>query len=525
MVPARPLRAALAALVLGGALSSARAATEPRALVLFNRPVADLRATLGGLGPAERVARAQRRFDALGDAALTLPVSTRPLQTEDGTGLTLEVDGRPVFSLLPADLDPEDHQSLEQAVAQARLRLADALHARHAQSDPGTLGRGLATVLAVLLAWGAGGWGVLRLHGWLDARADAAGEDSHHAGWRTYARLAGWRLLTVLAWLLAAGLLYGGVLAALAAFPWSLPWSEHLAGFVHRLGGWLLTGLMAAVPGLLTVALVLAVARIAQEVLDLLFGQVQAGRLRLPFVHLETAGATRRLLVGLLWGLALAAAYPYLPGAGTDAFKGLSVLFGIMITLGSSGVMTQLMSGLVVVYSRSLKRGDFVSVDGVEGVVREVGALAVKVVTMRNEEVTLPHSVITASPIRNYSKLSGSQGTLVSTQVTIGYDTPWRQVHALLVNAALATPGLRAHPQPFVYQRALGDFFVVYELFAHIDQPLDRVPILSALHAAVQDEFNRHGVQIMSPHFYEQPGQALVVPESRWWTPPARRPD
>jgi small-conductance mechanosensitive channel len=251
---------------------------------------------------------------------------------------------------------------------------------------------------------------------------------------------------------------------------------------------------------------------------------VQTGRLRVPFLHPETVEATRRVANLLVWGLALAAAYPYLPGAQTDAFKGLSVLFGLMITLGSTGVVTQLMSGLVVVYSRSLKKGDFIAVNGVEGVVSEVGALAVKVVNMRNEEITVPHSVMTSNNVHNYSKLAGEQGSLVSTRVTIGYDVPWRQVHAMLEAAAARTPGLRTEPPPFAYQRALSDFYVEYELFAHIDRPLDRVAIVSALHAAIQDEFNTHGVQIMSPNFYEQPAQPVIVPPGTWFEPPARRP-
>jgi small-conductance mechanosensitive channel len=278
------------------------------------------------------------------------------------------------------------------------------------------------------------------------------------------------------------------------------------------------------VPGLLTFGVVLLVARAVQEVLGTVLRHVQTGRLRVPFLHPETVEATRRVANLLVWGLALAAAYPYLPGAQTDAFKGLSVLFGLMITLGSTGVVTQLMSGLVVVYSRSLKKGDFIAVNGVEGVVSEVGALAVKVVNMRNEEITVPHSVMTSNNVHNYSKLAGEQGSLVSTKVTIGYDVPWRQVHAMLEAAAARTPGLRTEPPPFAYQRALGDFYVEYELFAHIDRPLDRVAIVSALHAQIQDEFNTHGVQIMSPHFLDQPAQPVVVPPRKWFEPPARRP-
>jgi small-conductance mechanosensitive channel len=210
--------------------------------------------------------------------------------------------------------------------------------------------------------------------------------------------------------------------------------------------------------------------------------------------------------------------------SSSDAFKGLSVMFGFMLTLGSAGIVTQLMSGLVLVYSRALSVGDFVDIGGTVGVVSELGVLSTKIIDMRNEEVTIPNAVLIGNSIRNYSRLSGERGTLVSTKVTIGYDSPWRQIHALLIAAAEQTSGLRSAPQAFVYQRALADFYVEYELFAYMDQPLNRVPVLSALHANIQDQFNAHGVQIMSPHFMEQPGAPVVVPVDQWYAPPAAPP-
>jgi small-conductance mechanosensitive channel len=213
-----------------------------------------------------------------------------------------------------------------------------------------------------------------------------------------------------------------------------------------------------------------------------------------------------------------------LPGSSSDVFKGLSVLFGLMVTLGSTGLVTQAMSGLVVIYSRSLHKGDFVDINGVQGVVTEVASLATKIVNVRNEEITIPNSVVISNPIHNYSKLAGTQGTLLTTKITIGYDAPWRQVHELLIGAAKKTAGVRAMPTPYVYQRALSDFYVEYELFVSIDNPLERVPILSVLHASIQDEFNAFGVQIMSPHFLGQPDRAVVVEQARWYAPPARRP-
>jgi small-conductance mechanosensitive channel len=274
---------------------------------------------------------------------------------------------------------------------------------------------------------------------------------------------------------------------------------------------------------LVTVVVVLVITRAIADAVGYLFDAIDRGRLRLPLVHPETTSATRRIFKLLVWGLGIAVVYPYLPGSSSDAFKGLSVLFGLMVTLGSSGMVSQAIGGLVIVYSRALRKGDYVELNDVQGVVTEVGVLSTKVVNVRNEEITVPNAVLIASPIRNYSKLA-TQGTLLTAKVTIGYDAPWRQVHALLIGAARRTAGVRAAPVPFVYQRALSDFYVEYELYVSIDRPLERIPILSALHANIQDEFNENGVQIMSPHFFAQPPNAVVVPKEQWYAPPAQPP-
>ena len=496
------------------------AAAGPEPLLLFNRPVAELRAVFNGLSPAERALRAERRFAELTDTDLQAAVLVQPYKGEHHHGRVLMVGDKPVFTLLEADLDPEDHLALAPASERAARLLRSAVEARRAQAEPGLWLRGGGVAAGLLLAV-AGVWWAAAL---VQRRIDEAEDPEAGPAAATYLRVFLLRVLTAAIWALAAVLTFAALVGLLEAFPYTSPWGDRLSRSVTQLGGWLVGGAMSAVPGVLTVLLVALVARSVQDALGLFMQHVQSGRIRVPFMHADTVGATRRLLTVLVWGLALAVAYPYLPGSDSDAFKGLSVLFGLMITLGSTGVVTQMMSGLVVVYSRSLKKGDFVAVNGVEGMVSEVGALAVKIVTMRNEEITMPNAVITNSAIHNYSKLGTQQGTLLSTKVTIGYDTPWRQVHAMLVNAACATPGVRAVPVPFVYQRALSDFYVEYELFAHIDKPLERVAILSALHAGIQDEFNTYGVQIMSPNFYEQPPQPLVVPRDQWYAAPAKPP-
>jgi small-conductance mechanosensitive channel len=303
------------------------------------------------------------------------------------------------------------------------------------------------------------------------------------------------------------------------------------APLAHTLGDWLLAkvvwvaeGALDALPGLATVLVVLVLTRAVADVVGYFFQAVQQGRLRVRMFHPETAAATLRIFRLVIWALGIVIAYPYLPGSSSDAFKGISVLIGLMVTLGSAGLISQAMSGLVVVYSRSLRKGDFVDINGVQGVVTEVASLATKIVNVRNEEITIPYSVVVSTPIRNYTKLGGGQGTLITTKVTIGYDAPWRQVHTMLITAARKTPGVRPTPEPYVYQRALSDFFVEYELFANTDEPARRIPILSDLHAGILDEFNAHGVQIMSPHYAIQPRQAVLVAKDDSYAAPAEPP-
>ena len=498
-------------------------------LTLANREIVVFRAVLLDKTPEMRAERARARLLALQQAELANPVRALPASLGDLRGMQVLVGDTTIFSLLPGDLDPEEKLTLEQAAERARHNLEDALTAvRDQRRWP---------VLLLGLAHAAGVTAVLALVFFLLNRAgmamlarlgryrDALAAGARGAQMREYAVRLLISLLQLGRWVLIAVLVYGWLAYVLDHFPLTSPLGRGLAHFVLTLLDWMVEGSVQAIPAIVTIAVILTVTRAIVQVLGQFFQSVQSGRTQVPFLHPETASATRRIVTMLVWLLAIAIAYPFIPGSGSDAFKGLSVLVGVMISLGSTGLVTQMMSGLVIVYSRALRRNDFVIVNGVEGVVAEVGTLATKVVTMRNEEVTIPNSVLVASPIHNYSKLAGSQGTMLTTKVTIGYDAPWRQVHAMLILAARRTAGLRTHPEPFVYQRALSDFYVEYELFVYVDNPLTRVATLSALHANIQDAFNEHGVQILSPHFVLQPRHSVVVPPEHWYAPPAQPPE
>jgi small-conductance mechanosensitive channel len=281
-------------------------------------------------------------------------------------------------------------------------------------------------------------------------------------------------------------------------------------------------GIAQAVPALFTVFLIALVARFVNRLIHLLFNAIEAGQLRVRWIHPETAQPTRRLFTALIWVFGLVMAYPYLPGSDTDAFKGASVFLGLVLSLGSSGFVHQILSSFMITYSRALHLNDFVRVGDIEGTVTHLGILSTKIRTLRGEEATIPNANVVSQTMTNYSVTEGIEGVYVATQVTIGYDTPWRQVESLLLTAAERTSSVRRSPAPMVRQSALADFYVEYTLFVCPERPALRPATLSALHANILDVFNEYGVQIMSPNYESDPETPKIVPKERWHEPPAR---
>jgi small-conductance mechanosensitive channel len=206
-------------------------------------------------------------------------------------------------------------------------------------------------------------------------------------------------------------------------------------------------------------------------------------------------------------------AYPYLPGSGSEAFKGVSVLVGLMITVGGSNLIGQGASGLILMYSRTLRVGEYVRINEQEGTITDLGAFTTKIRTGLGEEITFPNAVLLSTTTKNYSRAVKGRGYVLDTVVTIGYDTPWRQVSAMLVEAAQRTAGVLVNPPPRVFKTALSDFYIEYRLVCQAipEQPRPRAEVLDALHSNVVDVFNAYGVQIMSPHYLGDPGTEKIV--------------
>ena len=505
-----------------------RTGAEPATLRLLNRDIVTLRAVVAGATPQRRVEQAVARIHALPAAAMDLPVRTLPFEIDGMKGTQFMLGDARLFAVHEGDADRIHGQTRDALAQQTLERLEQYRRAWHAARDGPLLLTGLAQAAAATLGLAVLAWalraGTRRTGRWLEAARGRLAQRRGGVDWRELlARLVAGSI-QIVQWLVLLLLGYLWLRLVLAGFVATQPLADEMDDWFRDRLAWVARGVLDGLPGVVTVIIVLLLTRALADVLGYFFDAVQQGRLTLPLLHRETTTATRRIVTVVVWGLGIAIAYPYLPGSSSDAFKGLSVLAGVMLTLGSSGLVTQAMSGLVVIYSRALRKGDYVEVNGVQGVVTEVASLAVKVINVRNEEITIPNSVLVSSPIHNYSKLAETHGTLLTAKVTIGYDAPWRQVHAMLEEAARRTPRVRQQPAPYVYQRALSDFYVEYELFVGIEKATERVPVQSALHASIQDVFNENGVQIMSPHFLGQPAEAVVVPRTDWYKAPARPP-
>jgi small-conductance mechanosensitive channel len=326
------------------------------------------------------------------------------------------------------------------------------------------------------------------------------------------------RLAHVAAWL---GTIYVVLSLSLSYFAETRGIARRLADLVLEPLSGLARGVLEALPGLAVILVIAMVARYILHSARFFFTQVADGRVHIEGFYPEWARPTQRLVTVLVLISAVIMAYPYIPGSGSPAFQGMAIFLGLLGSLGATGVVSNLINGLLITYMRSFRTGDLVKIGDTTGVVAESSLLVTRLRTIKNIEISVPNSLVLSGQVINYS-ISGRP--TLSTTVTIGYDTPWRQVHAMLLGAAERTPQISGDPPPFVLQTALDDFYVRYELNFTLTE-LARMPIaMSQLHQNIQDAFNEHGVQIMSPHFVANPEAPAIVPPAKWYAPPAKRP-
>jgi len=308
----------------------------------------------------------------------------------------------------------------------------------------------------------------------------------------------------------------------LARFPWTRATAHRMRGFIISPLQTMANGVVAHIPSIIFLIILYFVTRATLKLIHKFFDALRAGEVRITGFEADWSESTYKLIRLGVVVLALVVAYPYIPGGRSEAFKGISIFIGLVFSLGSSSAIANLIAGYTMTYRRAFRIGDRVKIGDTTGDVIEMRLQVTHLKTVKNEEVIIPNSAILNNEVVNFSSLAQQRGLILHTTVGIGYETPWRQVEAMLLLAAERTPGIMKEPPPFVLQKGLGDFSVTYEINVYCDNPKAMAATYTALHRNVLDIFNEYGVQIMTPAYENDPDAPKVVPKEQWFSAPAK---
>lgn len=305
----------------------------------------------------------------------------------------------------------------------------------------------------------------------------------------------------------------------LGLFPWTKGLSEQLFGYVLDPLESIIMAIIGYIPNLIIIIIIVAVAKYFIQFLKYLSNEIKLERLTLPNFYPEWAKPTFNIARFLVYAFVLVMVFPYLPYSDSGIFKGMSIFLGVLVSLGSSTAIANIVSGLVITYMRPFKVGDRVMIDNVTGDVIQKTLLVTRIRTIKNEDITVPNSKILSSHSTNYTSASKDLGLILHTTVTIGYDVPQETVKELLINAAKKSDGVDKDREPFVLQTGLEDFYISYQINAYTKQSHRMAAIYSDIHRNILDEFNKAEVEILSPHYRaERDGNEITIPKKDKYT-------
>ena len=473
--------------------------------------------------------RAQRIADRIQALAEDNGVTTRTLRLVEVPAGT-EILGGDHLIMLIADPDTHLEGVNRQVLCHAyAVRIQEAIEAFQFERQPKVQIRrtvyAVAAVLILMLGLWTGGIAVRRLGLAIDRRYK---ERIHDVAIQSLRIIRGkhiWQLLTGLlrlVWTIAAlTATYACVHYVLMLFPWTRGFAKSLFALVMSPLYTIGTALLKAIPEVIFLAVLVVVTWYLLKLIRVFFSAVERETVTLAGFDPAWAKPTYRLVRGLVIAFALVAAYPYIPGSNSQAFKGVSLLIGLIFSLGSTSLIGNMISGYSLAYRRAFKPGDRVKIGEHLGDVQDSKLMVTHLRTIKNEVVAVPNSKIVNEEVVNYSALARTEGLILHSTVGIGYEVPWRQVEAMLLEAAERTPGLLREPKPYVRQIELGTFAVTYEINVYCNEPAAMNERYTTLHQNILDIFNEYDVQIMTPAYENDPERAKVVPKDHWYSPPA----
>jgi small-conductance mechanosensitive channel len=297
-------------------------------------------------------------------------------------------------------------------------------------------------------------------------------------------------------------------------FPWTRGLSakifDYVATPVEKIG----LAVLSYLPNIFYILVIVVLIRLVIKIAHFFFSEIEKQTITIPGFYPEWASPTFKIVRFLMIAFGLVVAFPYLPGSESPAFKGVTIFLGVLFSLGSTSAVANVVTGVILTYTRAFQLGDRVKIADTIGDVVEKTLVVTRIRTIKNVDITIPNTMVLGSHITNFSSSARSYGLILHTSVTIGYDAPWRKVHELLISAANATDNILEKPAPFVLQTRLDDFYVTYELNAFTEKPSVMAKTYSELHQNIQDRFNEAGVEIMSPHYSQiRDGNRIAIPE------------
>ena len=335
-------------------------------------------------------------------------------------------------------------------------------------------------------------------------------------------------LLRVLRFVAYVSLIYLYVTSVLGFFTATRKLSVELLNYMIEPVRMLGREFIASVPDIIAIAMIIIVTNYVIKLIHMFFNGMERGAITFQGFHREWATPTYKIVRFFVLVFAAVAIFPYIPGSHSEAFRGISVFLGVLVSLGAAGSFSNIVAGVVLTYMRPFSVGDRVKIADTVGDVTENTLLVTRVRTIKNVDVTIPNALVLGAHIINFSSSSMQPPPLIlHTSVTIGYDTPWQKVHELLIAAAKKTTRILETPEPFVLQTSLDDFYVRYEINAYTGAPNKMAAIYSELHQHIQDQFNEAGLEIMSPHYTQiRDGNRTAIPDQylpKTYQPPGLR--
>ncbi len=489
-------------------------------VTLFSDTLFKIYTKIGASIPGERANNVTRRIKKLYDDDFFNPDSLIPVESEN----TIDIVYGDMILLSISDLDALINNSTKELLAKEYItKIRNDIEQHKASNSVLKFLLRIGLMILVILGIGLLIWligkGHLRTSAYITERKDRW---LKNLSYKDYTFLTSeqelklvYFVLKLIKWFFMVVLLYLVLPLIFSIFPFTRGWASLLFGLVWSPLKGIFKSIWDYMPSLFSIMVIIFVMKYFIRIIKYIFSEIESEHLNISGFHSDWAKPTFGIVRFLLYAFMFILIFPYLPGSSSNIFKGVSVFIGVLFSFGSSSAIANMVAGLVITYMRPFKIGDRIKIGEITGDVIEKNMLVTRIRTIKNEEITIPNSSVLSGNTINYSSISKSEGLIIHSTVTIGYDIPWKDIHLALIDAALKTDLILKRPKPFVLQTSLDDFFVSYQINAYTKNPAQQAIIYSELHRNIQDICNERGLEIMSPHYRaERDGNKTTIPAS-----------